>query len=66
QASTGVSYPTGLRGDVLVTLAVAFWLLGEPAAWYQWLGCAPLTIGCWLLVSRQPAIRRPTLISSSS
>ncbi|MBR9882862.1 MAG: DMT family transporter [Oceanospirillales bacterium] len=36
----------------LVTLAVAYWLLDERADWYQWLGCIPLSLGCWLLVSR--------------
>ncbi|SEF63308.1 DMT family transporter [Marinobacterium lutimaris] len=41
----------------LVTLAVAYWLLGEPAAWYQWVGCAPLTLGCWILVSNRSTKR---------
>ncbi len=39
----------------LVTLATAWWLLSEPAAWYQWLGCVPLSWGCWLLVSSRKA-----------
>ena len=36
----------------LVTLAVAAWVLDEQAQWYQWLGCLPLMLGCWMLVSR--------------
>ena len=35
----------------LVALASAWWMLNEPAGWYQWLGCVPLSWGCWLLVS---------------
>ena len=41
----------------LVTLSVAFWWLNEPATWYQWFGCLPLTLGCWLLVSNRSAVR---------
>ncbi|WP_221792953.1 DMT family transporter [Oceanobacter mangrovi] len=50
----------------LVTLATASWLLGETADWYQWFGCVPLSLGCWLLVSnrRQQAMPVATAVSS--
>lgn len=46
----------------LVTLMVAAWVLGEQAMWYQWLGCLPLMLGCWMVASRTGRVAVPKTV----